>query len=326
MRFAIYGSGGVGGYYGACLAKAGHEVLFIARGEHLAAMQSRGLVVESIDGDFSLPEVRAAAGPDSGFIADVVIVGVKAWQIKAMADSLSVMMDENSVVLPLQNGVDASRLLAEGVGTERVVGGLCRIFSRITAPGAIHHFAGKTTIGFGELDGQVTERCKRLEQVLKDTPGIEVYFTTSIVAEFWRKVLLFAPLSGVGTVTRTPIGTFRVFPETRTILTNTIREIVALSETENVGLTEADVAWALEAIDAVSPDSTSSMQRDLLAGRPSELHAVLGALVARSEKTGVPAPTLTLLYHSLIPSEALSRGDVDLPRLMVSQEPNGTDF
>ena len=165
MRFAIYGSGGVGGYYGACLAKAGHEVLFIARGEHLAAMQSRGLVVESIDGDFSLPEVRAAAGPDSGFIADVVIVGVKAWQIKAMADSLSVMMDENSVVLPLQNGGDASRLLAEGVGTERVMGGLCRIFSRITAPGAIHHFAGKTTIGFGELDGQVTDRCKRLAQV-----------------------------------------------------------------------------------------------------------------------------------------------------------------
>ena len=150
MRIVIHGTGGVGGYFGACLAHAGHEVFFIARGKHLEAIKNNGLLVKSCLGDFHLesPHTGKVCNPD--FQPDLVIVGVKSWQLQEAGSQIKKYCTPDTLVLPLQNGVNASDLLAKPLKKQRVLGGLTKIFSKIDAPGIINHFTGATFIGFGE--------------------------------------------------------------------------------------------------------------------------------------------------------------------------------
>ena len=323
MKCVIYGSGGVGGYYGGCLQRADHEVSFIARGDHLQAMKKGGLEVRSHLGCFRLDKVRVDSSHDPAFEADLIIVAVKAWQLESISRELASMCTENTLILPLLNGVDAAELIGRDVEKERVLGGLTRIFSRIETPGVINHFAGSTLIRFGELSESIersvqgeigiSKRCHELEQILDAVPGIDAEASPEIKEDLWRKAMLFVPLSACGSVTRTPIGTFREIPETRQILETTILEVVSIGKAQGVNLTEEDYNWAIKTIGSVAPDSTSSLQRDIIEGRPSELHAIHGNLLRRAEESKVDAPNLRFLYHALIPSETIARGDIKSP-------------
>ena len=316
MKCVIHGSGGVGGYYGGCLARVGHEIFFIARGAHLQAIQQQGLSIKSAKGDFRIETPKSGERCDPNFDKDLVIVAVKSWQLPEITEEIKNYCTPSTHILPLQHGADASDILADTLGPERVLGGLTKIFSKIEAPGVINHFTGATYIGFGEYfqDPQfqnkpdsLSERCRNLEKELDSTPGIAAEAFEDIQKELWRKMLIFVSTSGVGTITRTPNGVFRSIPETREMLIQLIREILIVGQAKKVNIGEDDYEWAISTIEAMAPESNSSLFRDIQSNRPSELHSIHGFLVREAERLSVDVPALSFIYHCLIPQENLAR-------------------
>src|SRR6266567_5293826 len=166
MRIAVFGTGGVGGYFGGRLAQAGEEVTFIARGEHLRAIQTNGLKVDSLNGDFVIYPARATPDVNEVGPVDLVIVGVKAWQVPDAARSMKPIIAPNTTVLPLQNGVDAVGQLTAELGNDHVIGGLCKIVSFVVGPGHIRHAGFAPSVVIGETDDRRTDRIVEIEKTL----------------------------------------------------------------------------------------------------------------------------------------------------------------
>lgn len=311
MRIAIFGAGAVGGYFGGRLAQAGHDVTFIARGEHLRAMQQTGLRVQSIQGDFVVDPVDATDDPASVGAVDAILVTVKTWQIPEAAEAMHSLVGPGTFVIPLENGVEAAAQLAAVLGEEHVLGGLCRIISSVVGPGRIRHAGISPTITFGELDGRRTDRVERLYEAFKDAEGVTPEIAPDIQVAIWSKFLFIAALSGVGAVTRAPAGVLREVPETRRMLVEAMEEIVALGRFRGVALPAGAVDETMAFVDALPPEGTASMQRDILAGKPSELKAQNGAVVRLAEGTGVGVPVNASIYASLLPQELRARGKID---------------
>ena len=215
MRVAIFGSGAVGGYFGGRLAEAGTDVTFVARGAHLTAIQSKGLHVTSITGDFTISPARATDDPSSIGIVDAVLVGVKAWQIADAGAAMRPLVGPETVVVPLVNGIEAPARLAHALGDRHVLGGLCRILAYVTGPGRIQHAGIDPYIAFGELDGSRSERVERLREAFARARGVRTEVPDDIRVAMWNKFLLIAAWSGLGALTRVPIGLIRATPETR---------------------------------------------------------------------------------------------------------------
>lgn len=309
MRTAIYGTGGVGGYFGGRLAQSGEEVVFIARGEHLKAMQQDGLRVDSIKGDFVVKPVQAYADAERVGVVDVVLAAVKAWQVPEAALAMRPMVGPDTIIVPLQNGVDAPGQLAAALGKEHVLGGLCRISSSIVGPGHVRHGGIEPYIAFGELDGSNSQRAQRLLEAFERA---EVWAEVSpdIRTAMWEKFLFIAPLSGVGAVTRTPAGVFRSIPETRRMLEEAMREVEAAGRGQKIPLPGDVVEKTLAFVDSLPETATASMQRDIQEGRPSELGSQNGAVVRLGLQSGVPTPVNAFIYHSLLPMELKARGEL----------------
>jgi 2-dehydropantoate 2-reductase len=312
MRIAMFGTGGAGGYFGARLIRAGEDVVFIARGEHLRAIREKGLRVDSADGDFTVTPALATDDPAAAGTVDVVFVGVKAWQVPEAAQAIPPLIGPDTFVVPLQNGVEAPDQLAEPLGREHVVGGLAKVLSFVDAPGRIRHLGGPASITLGELDHRPSERTKRLHAVLSRA-GIATEIPPDIHVALWEKFLFIAPLGGVGAVTRVPVGAFRTLPETRRMLVEGVREIEAVAAARNIPLKDDVVARTMDFVDALPPAGTTSMQRDIVAGRPSELEAWNGAVVRLGSQSGVATPLHEFLYRSLLPQELTARGQMPPP-------------
>lgn len=309
MRIAIFGAGGVGGYFGGRLAQSGEEVVFIARGEHLRAMQANGLRVDSIKGDFRVFPVQAVSDPRQAGRLDAVVLGVKAWQVREAARALQPAIGPETCVLPLQNGVEAAGQLIEELGKGPVLGGMCRISSLIRAPGHIAHVGLEPHVALGELDNRRTERVERLRAAF-ERAGVSVEIPDDIQAAIWGKFLFIAAVSGVGAVTRAPLGVVRRLPETRRMLVEVMQEIYDLAITQGVRLAEDSVSRTLAYIDTLPEKTVPSMQRDLMEGRPSELEAQNGAVVRLGRQVGLPTPVNWILYGSLLPAELRARGEL----------------
>ncbi|NJD61156.1 MAG: 2-dehydropantoate 2-reductase [Deltaproteobacteria bacterium] len=309
MRIAIFGTGGAGGYFGGKLAKGGEDVVFIARGEHGRAIRENGLHIDSVDGPFMVEPARVTDDPAQAGPADVVLVGVKAWQVSEAADAMRPLVGPETFVVPLQNGVEAPSQLAAVLGEEHVLGALAKVFSFIVAPGRIRHLGGPSQITFGELDNRRSDRAERLREVLTRA-GIAAEIPPDIHAALWEKFLFIVPLGGVGAVTRVPLGVTRTLPETRGMLMQGMREIEAVARARNLPLPHDIVARTMAFVDTLPPDGTFSMQRDIAAGRPSELEAWNGAVVRLGRQAGVATPLHEFLYHSLLPLEISARGKV----------------
>jgi 2-dehydropantoate 2-reductase len=312
MRIAVFGTGGAGGYFGGRLARAGENVTFIARGEHLRALREHGLRVESVKGDFEIQPVQATDDPEEVGEVDVVIVGVKAWQVPEVAKALRPLVGSGSYVLPLQNGVEAASQLAAVLGADRVLGGLAKIFSSVVEPGRIRHVGGPASVAFGELDNRPSERVERLRKAFA-LAGVTVEVPPDIHVALWEKFMFIAPFGGIGAVTRAPIGTLRSLPETRRMLEQGTREVFQVARASNIPLDDDAVARTMAFVDSQPPVGTASMQRDLVAGRPSELEAWNGAVVRLGQQVGVATPLHAFLYHSLLPLELRARGQVQFP-------------
>jgi 2-dehydropantoate 2-reductase len=312
MRFAIFGVGAIGGYFGGRLAQAGEEVAFIARGEHLEALRTKGLRVDSINGDFVLPAVTATDDPSRIGAVDVVLVGVKTWQVPAAAESMRPLLGEDTLVLPLQNGVEAPAQLAKLLGREHVCGGLAKIISYIAGPGHIRHTGADPYIALGELDNQPSDRLERLRRALQRS-GVSAEIPPDITAALWAKFLFVASWGGVGAITRAPIGVIRSVSQTRRMLEGSMQEIYEVADALNVNLAPDAVSAAMGFIDTLPPNGTTSMQRDIIENRPSEIESWTGAVVRFGRDAGVPAPINEFTYNSLLPLERKARGQLDFP-------------
>jgi len=314
MRIAVFGTGGVGGYFGGRLAQAGEEVVFIARGAHLQALQNRGLRVDSLQGDFKLPPLQATDDPGQVGVVDMVLVGVKAWQVAEAAEAMRPLMGSETVVVPLQNGVEAPAQLAAVLGERPVLGGFCRIVSFMVEPGYIRQAGGDAYIAFGELDSRPSQRAERLRRAFARAAGVKVEIPADIQAAMWGKFLSICAWSGLGAVTRAPAGVWRSLPETRQMWQQGLREVWAVAQARQIALAEAVIDQTIAYVDALPPAATASMQRDIMSGRPSELEAQSGAVVRLGRQAGVETPVHAFIYHSLLPLELQARGQVQFPK------------
>jgi 2-dehydropantoate 2-reductase len=307
VRIAVFGTGGVGGYFGGRLAQAGEEVVFIARGQHLAAIREHGLQVSSVAGDFIIQPAAATDTPASVDPVDLVLVGVKAWQVNAAAEAMRPLLRRGTMVLPLQNGIEAPQQLAEIVGEGHVLGGLCRVIALVSAPGHIRHPGVEPYIAFGELDDRPSERTEHLREAFTRAQGLRAEIPANIQVAMWSKFLFIASLSGMGAVTRLPLGEIRSHPETREMLIEAMEEIHRVALRRGIPLPEDIVTTTLSFIDGLPPDGTTSMQRDIIDARPSELDAQSGAVVRLGRQLGVEVPVHRFIYRALLPLERGAR-------------------
>jgi 2-dehydropantoate 2-reductase len=302
MKIAVIGAGGLGGYYGGLLARAGHEVTFIARGVHLAALQEKGLQVKSVHGDFHVEPVRATDNPKELGPADLVLVCVKTPALDAAARAARPMVGPDTVVMGLQNGIEAPGRIGAAVGMEHVLGAVTWIAANIEAPGVIRQVSTFRRIVLGELDGSISPRLQQTVEALRRM-GIAVEATDNIRKVLWTKFVFIAGFSGVGALTRLEVGDYRSLPETRTLMTSLMGEVEALARASGVHVDSDAVGQALAIIDGAAPAMKPSMQRDVEAGRPSELESMVGVVTRKGRELGVPTPTAEMVYAALLPVE-----------------------
>lgn len=292
MRIAIVGAGGVGGYFGARLAAAGQDVVFVARGKHLEALTADGLVVRSPDGDLQLP-VRATADPAELGVADYVLVCVKTWQLPAAIESIKPLVGPGTAIVTVQNGVEAPAQVAEVYGHEAVLPGAAEVIAYVESPGVIRHLSkGKLTVA--EWDNHPSQRTTDLQKAFL-AAGLDAVVPDDIWSALWRKFMAIAPSGGLGTATGAGYGILRTV--TRELLTDATTEIRDVALARGIDLPADIVPHTLAWIDSLPADGTTSLQRDLIAGRPSELTAWTGAAVRLGEESGVPTPVNAFLYQ-----------------------------
>jgi 2-dehydropantoate 2-reductase len=306
MRIAVLGTGGVGGYFGGRLHEAGHPVAFLARGAHLSALRTDGLRLESLTGDLQLSPVTATDNPAEVGPVDCVLVAVKAWQLPAALPSLGPLMGPETVVLPLLNGVEAVDAIAAAVGRHHVLGGVAWIRSEIAGPGRIRHAGVDPRIAVGEPAGGLSPRVEALAAAFREA-GLRTEASADIQSVLWAKLVFIAPTSALGAATRSTIDVFRAVPETRAVMIAAMEEAVAVGRARGVALAQDVVGKTVSWVDGLSAGSTSSMHRDVVAGRPSELETQVGAVVRLGRQAGVPTPVSAVLYAALLPQEQAAR-------------------
>ena len=306
MRIVVVGAGGVGGLIGGLLAHSGVDVSFVARGAQLQALREGGLRVESPRGTFHLPRVDASDDPAALRPADAVVLAVKAWQVPPIAPRLAPLVAQGGFAVPLENGIEAPDTLARALGEERVIGGLCHLFAWLEAPGSVRHRGDLLRVMVGERRGGGSPRVEAFAEALR-AARIDVLVARDIEAAAWEKFLFISPFAGVGAVTRAPVGVLRSLPETRALLTSAMEEVAAVARARGVRVGSDVVHKTMAAIDRLAPETTASMQRDIQAGRPSELLDLAGAVVRTGREAGVPVPVNTFLFAALLPQEEAAR-------------------
>ncbi len=312
MKIAVIGAGGVGGYFGGRWAEAGLDVTLIARGAHLEAINAKGLLIHSPLGDVRVDVPAVGSASEVGEV-DFVVVATKSWQLASLADVVEPLVGPDTVVVGLQNGVDAADVLSTFVASSRVLGGTCRIISFVEAPGVIRHAGIDPHITIGERSGGGSLPIESLAEALDKAHGLTVEMADDIGVALWRKFLFFAPLSGLGSITQAPIGVLRSLPEPRSLLVRAVEEVFDLANAKGVGLPPESVEQTLQFIDGLPADGTTSLQRDFRAGVRTELDALSGAVVRQAAAVGVEVPVHTFFYGALLPLEMKALGSIDWP-------------
>lgn len=300
MRIAIVGAGAVGGYYGARLAAAGHQVLFLARGTRAAALRRAGLEVRSELGDLRVDPVEViedarAAGP-----VELVIVAVKLWDTEAAAREMAPLVGEGTAVVSLQNGVEKEETIAGVIGEAPVLGGVTYILADRAAPGVVVHSGRLQRVVVGELSGGVSRRVAAVVAALA-AAGIDAVASPDVRREIWEKLAFLAATSAATAVTRQTIGAVRSHPATRELLRAAMAEAVTVARAEGLEIADGFVEERLRFVDTLPADGRASMAHDLLRGARLELDWLSGAVVRRGARAGLPTPVHSTLYAALAP-------------------------
>ena len=307
MRIAVFGTGGVGGYFGAKLTVAGNDVAFIARGAHLAAMRRDGLRVKSGGGDIAVRSVVATDDPSSLAPVDVVMLCVKLWAVEDAAAQVAPLLGRHGAVIALQNGIDSPEILSRVVGDARVLGGVAYIAAAIGAPGVIVHTGSMAKLRVGAFDTAVPasrgERADRASDFVRacTSAGIDAEVAPDIRRAIWEKFVFLTALSGVTALSRQPVGAVRSDPDLRAAFAAAMKETVALARAQNVALPDDFLPKQMRAIDGLPAQMHSSMQNDLLAGRRLEAPWLCGRVAELSAAAGIAAPVNATIYAGLKP-------------------------
>lgn len=302
MKIAIFGSGGVGGYFGARLAAAGEDVTFLARGAHLKAMQETGLQIESPNGNIDLPKVQATDRPQAIGPVDVVLFTVKLYDVDTSAATLQPLIGPDTVVITLQNGVEAMDMVARHVGADHVAGGAAYIVVVIDKPGHLRHTTAHSLV-FGERDGRRSDRLIAFEEACTRA-GFKGKASADVETDLWVKFIRLSTWSGMTTVTRSPMGVVREDPALFKMMMDAIDEAIAVGTARGIVFPPDIIESTLAMIKGFPPTSKSSMLEDLERGRPLELPWLSGAVARLGREAGVPTPTHHFITTVLTPFAA----------------------
>ncbi len=299
MRIAVVGSGGVGGFYGGRLQQGGAEVIFIARGAQLAAMREHGLLIENdTQGNLHLPRVHATNEISGIGRVDLVLLGVKMWDLAAMAQQIRPLVGPNTAVLSLQNGVIKDDILRDAFGTKAVMGGVAYVGTHIARPGVIRQVGSLQRMVFGEYDGK---RSARAEALLAHAlaGGIQGEISADIRRTLWEKYTFLVGLSGTTATMRSTIGAIRAHPQSRDFLHRLMQEVVAVGRAHGVALPADYADDRIAFADSVPADMNSSLHHDLASGNRLEVEWLAGGVVKLGEAVGVPTPANRAVWDIL---------------------------
>ncbi len=295
----MMGSGGVGGYFGARMAAGGSDIVFIARGAHLAAINSHGLRINSRDmGDITIYPANATSDPSEIGVVDYVIVAVKLWDTEKVGRSILPILGPETTVLSLQNGVEGDAMLSGIVGQHRMISGVAFIASSIDQPGVIRHIGTMQRVVIGESDGTTTRRVNYLHQALTKG-GVVSEISADVERTIWEKFVFLIGLSSTTTLMRKTLGPIRQDSESRQLLLEVMKETVAVGRARGVALSDDFAEDRLEFADQLPSDMTSSMHHDLEAGKPLELPWLSGAVVRFGEQEGIATPANKTVCEAL---------------------------
>lgn len=300
MRIAVIGAGGVGGAFGAALAKAGADVTFVARGAHLAAMREKGLRVEGPRGDIHLLPTQATDDPASIGVVDLVMFCVKLWDVETAGAAIRKLVGPQTGVIPLQNGIDASERLAPILGKDAVMGGVAMISATIAEPGVIRQTGTFMRLVFGELDGSLSPRGKAFLELCQRA-GFDATLSEQIESDLWMKFMMLASSASLTALTRQPIGRLRDDPDIFPYFEAAYREIAELARARGIALPADAVEKTVAGNRAAPPAMMASMAVDLIRGNPIELPWLSGKVVALGRELGVATPVHAMLYAMLKP-------------------------
>jgi len=290
MRIVMMGSGGVGGFFGGRLARAGEDVAFVARGAHLEAMKRDGLTIENEpQGPIHVGGVRASDDPAALGPADLVIVSVKLWDTESAARSIKPIVGPDTAVLSLQNGVIKDEILRREFPERSIMGGVAYVATHISRPGVIHQTGTMQRVIVGEYDGRISERAKKLHEALVRS-GVTAELSGDVRRSIWEKFVFLVGLSATTTTMRRPLGAVRENPRSRAFLLEIMREVVRVGRAQGVAIPEDFADQRLAFADTLPYDMTSSMAHDLERGNPLEVEWLSGGVVKLGKDAGVPTP------------------------------------
>jgi len=292
------GAGGIGGYFGARLAQAGHDVAFIARGRHLTALREHGLQVKSANGDVHLTKPSVVDDPAALSPVDVALFAVKLWDTEQAAEQLRPLVRKGGVVVPFQNGVESIERIAAVVGPERVMGGVAYIAATIAEPGVIEHTGTMARLRFGSVLPAQHSTAEALAAACQGA-GIDALQVADIRRALWEKFVFLASLSGLTSIARQSLGVLRSDPDSRNTFEAAMKEVWSVGRARGIALTDDFIARQMIFLDSLPHEMTSSMHKDLVAGNRLEVPWLSGAVARMAKESGVAAPIHATIYAAL---------------------------
>jgi 2-dehydropantoate 2-reductase len=300
MRIAVIGAGGVGGYFGGRLAQAGHDVAFVARGRHLAALRERGLVLESGAGNACITQATFTDDPASVPPCDVVMFCVKLWDVESVAFRIAPLVAKGGVVIPFQNGVDAPDILQRTLGAGRVLGGIAYIAATVREPGVILHTGTMARLVVGAFPGGDAAAAEAFRAACASA-NVQCDVSPDVRRALWEKFCMLAAMAGCTSLARAPVGVIRSDPDLRATFATAVREAWLVGRARDVALADDYVERQLAFLDGLPAEMRSSMLNDLVAGNRLEAPWLSGAVARMAASSGLPAPVSATLYAAVKP-------------------------
>jgi 2-dehydropantoate 2-reductase len=312
MRFAVVGTGGVGGYFGAMLASSGEDVMFTARGSHLEAMKRDGLHVITPSGALRVPPGRCVGTPAEIGPVDTVFFCVKSYDTERAAAALPPLLKSSTVVISLQNGVDNEEKLVRALPESTVFGGVAYIYSTITRPGEITTAAGPAKIVFGPLKGAPATQGSQAEEIRAKCAmaGITAEVSCDIESALWKKFIFITGAGGITALTRLTLGEILAVDASRELLTDAMRETEGVARALGVHIEEGYLAGVFETLARYDNATRSSLYNDLVHGKPLEIEALAGTVIRRASALGIATPVNRAVYAALLPYHLHNNGNV----------------
>ena len=302
MKIVVMGTGGVGGYFGARLANAGHDVAFIARGKHLEAIKENGLKIISELGDIIIHPVKVSNDPLDFEIADIVLFCVKSYDTESSSNLIKPLVGPETAVIPFLNGIGHIEIMQRILGSNNVIGGVAAISALIEKPGVIRHNSAMQMLKFGEFNNEITPRIKAFQKACEES-GINNAIPKNIECDLWQKIVMICTLAGANCLTRLPLGPCRSNPITRTLMKNLAEEVVAVAKAENVILPDNQVEITMKQLDSLPEAMKASTLPALEKGEKLEASALNGAIDKLGTKHGINTYMHKAVYAALAPHQ-----------------------